>query len=191
VGTITSAFSPPPEGAISPGFIRETLLTTEEATHLIRGSTDHLISLWSILSDFSKNRAYSEKIKIDCVRSLLDDIRISGANHELSQHRDWLEKLNEVANAYKHSFLLLQGPILATDQPRVAAVSWPRNNIKNPPKFYGVPLVELMAGFDRFHQTIATWLKQWYAANPGCHNDAKYNSDQTQPITHLLSQGLR
>jgi hypothetical protein len=176
---LTKIYEPFPikiEGIIPLLFPQLVDIPTEEVIYLIRRLTDDLICLWSILSNFSNSGIYGPKIAIDCVGGLLDQISQTGVPHEFYRNSEWLQNLNDVANAYKHSFAQTQLQQFSAQQPLVLAFAWKRNNTQNPVDTKLIPLSEIIAGYTLFYQQMGIWLRDWGAANPDCHQGKKYNS---------------
>jgi hypothetical protein len=176
---LTSIYKPFPisiQGEIVPTLFSHLIdIPVEEVVYLIRVTTDNLICLWSILSDFSKSGKYESKIRSDCIWKLCEEIKRDGATHEFHAFVDWLLKFNEVTNAYKHSFAQLQLQMVSHGEPMVRALCWKQNDTCNPQDFKHFTLTELVTGFDAFYQKTNGWLTAWSKANPNNHQSQKYN----------------
>ena len=176
---LASIYKPFPiivHGGIIPTLLPQLIdIPVEEVVYLIRVTTDNLICLWSVLSDFSKSGKYESKIRSDSIWKLCEDIKRNGATHDFYAFLDWLLKFNDVTNAYKHSFAQLQLQMVSHREPMVRALCWKQNDTCNPQDFKHFNLTELVTGFDAFYQKTNAWLTAWSSANPDNHQSKKYN----------------
>ncbi len=161
---------------IVPDFLPQLIdIPTEEVVYLIRRSTDDLICLWALLSHFTEKGCYPTRIKCDHVGAFCEEIKKYGDTHEFADHQNWLQTLNEVSNAYKHSIMQRQLQVLSTREPTVLVMIFKRNDSSNPHDFKRMSLAELVAGFEKFYQCVNLWLFNWARANPDCHQSKLYN----------------
>ncbi|WP_298904496.1 hypothetical protein [uncultured Nostoc sp.] len=68
--------------------------------------------------------------------------------------------LNEVSNAYKHSFINSEISSIGTEEPYVFALALKKNDLGNQPEFHSVPFAELVVGFDSFFQDSVEELRK-------------------------------
>lgn len=150
---------------ISPinSFQRHTY-ANEQAIYLLRRSADEMIALIWCLSEWKMKGCYPKKIKIDCIGALLD---LSPEQYlkPCSQHIHMLTQLNEISNAFKHSFIDSNKNIIGRDEPCVYALSLDRNNLASEAKFHGVSLVWLAKAFTDFYKDCMDWLRAFSAQN--------------------------
>lgn len=115
--------------------------------HDIKRSIDDIIST----IDFLKNNC--KCIKVDCIgRNFYDNKRpcLSKIGH-FDEQRDFLIKVNDLENAYKHSFTNNFSNLYGKDEPCIFAVYSKNNlNFKNA-KIIGITLKELTEEYNTFY----------------------------------------
>lgn len=84
-------------------FFHKEKFAIEQIFYWLRKSADELISLLYVLDYHNLNNDYPTKIKIDCIGLLL--ISTDFYTEFVCTYNHLLTILNEVTNAYKHSFL--------------------------------------------------------------------------------------
>src|SRR5690606_2223411 len=118
-----------------------------------------LICLSYILNYKHKNGNYPKKIKIDSIGRFLNSQ--TKYLSEFAPYRDYLEKLNEVSNAYKHSFLNGQTMNLrGSFEPVLFALDLKYNDKSMKPTFYSIKLKGMITEFDEMFQALKEKLKQ-------------------------------
>lgn len=136
-------------------YISSHLFLQEEVIYWLRQSTDELISLASVLEEWQIKGACPHSVPADCIGTLLN----TGRSVAYSQSLDFLNSLNEVSNAYKHSFINTQVNLIGADEPVVFALALKRNKISNDPVFHQLTLASLVNGFNTFFATITQELR--------------------------------
>ena len=134
-------------------FFHKEKFAIEQIFYWLRKSADELISLLYVLDYHNLNDEYPIKIKIDCIGFLL--ISTDFYTDFVSKHNHLLTILNEVTNAYKHSFVNSQ--VLSyhgADYPVAYAYSLKRNNAGNEPQFYSVTINDFIIEYCTFLQDI-------------------------------------
>jgi hypothetical protein len=117
----------------------------EQIIYDLRVSTDQLICLSYVLNYKRINGKYPKKIKID-----------------------FLEKLNQVSNAYKHSFLNGQTMNLrGSFEPVLFALDLKYNDKSEKPVFYSIKLVGIIKEFDEMFQVLNNKLRENTIADIG------------------------
>lgn len=131
----------------------------EQIIYDIRVSTDQLICLSYVLNYNRTTGKYPNKIKIDCIGKYLkfqtEYLR------EFAPYRSYLEKLNEVSNAYKHSFL--NGQIMnlrGSFEPVLFALDLKYNDKSEKPVFYSIKLAGIITEFDEMFQGLNSFWKK-------------------------------
>ncbi|QLC64853.1 hypothetical protein LPB248_00730 [Flavobacterium sp. LPB0248] len=137
---------------ISDFFYKEKF-TIEQIFYWLRKSTDELISLLYVLDYHNLNGEYPTNIKIDCIGFLL-----SSTNFYVdfvNKYNHLLTILNEVTNAYKHSFVNSEvHSYHGVDYPIAYAYSLKRNTTENSPQFYSVAVNDFIIDYCRFLRDI-------------------------------------
>lgn len=72
-----------------------------------------------------------------------------------------LQLLNEVSNAFKHSFVQSDISLLGRDKPCVHALALDRNKLDAGIEFYSVSLRDLVGGFNAFYSAALSWLEEF------------------------------
>jgi hypothetical protein len=129
----------------------------EKLIYMLRRGADEIISLIWLLEDFEKKSQFSNKIQIDCIGLLLKQPDTE-RNPIYTNHIGLLNTLNEISNAYKHSFVNSNLNFLGANEPCVHAITLDRNNTSNQPRFYNVTLLSIIEGYNAFYQETKAWL---------------------------------
>lgn len=148
----------------------EHLLHIEEIAYFLRVTTDELISLCYLLYEHTRSGSYPTHLKVDSIGGLLNMLRHE--SHEdvefcqiFFEFEDWLNTINNVTNAYKHSFINSDINVIGRNEPCVPVLSLPKNNLnKHEVSFYCLSLAELIDGFNRFYKVTTTYARQ---SSPG------------------------
>jgi hypothetical protein len=131
------------ETRYTPGSIERHVFANEQAVHMMRRAADELVSLIWCLSEYEKNSKYPERLTIDCVGAVLkQDKQARLSIYE--PHADFMQLLNDIANAFKHSFINSDLNVIGADEPRIHALALKRNRLGRSPKFYDVSLSDLV-----------------------------------------------
>jgi len=138
----------------------------EEIVYMIRRAADELISLLWCLSSLENEGRYPERIKVDCLGSVLNQ-DAKERHQAVAQHVELIRMLNEMSNAFKHSFVNSDQSLLGADGPRIHSLAIHRNRLGANPEFHGVLLSELIDHFDRFYGSCVDWLGDWSDRNQG------------------------
>lgn len=121
---------------------------TEVAIYFVRRVVDELISLIYILQE-----NYPSQIKIDDIGKLLKAKDIKGDMKKIKdKYSGFLNQLNDISNAYKHSFLNHEAAynLLGRDEPLTLTISLKGNIIVNEFKFDSIALNDTLTLFDDF-----------------------------------------
>lgn len=143
--------------AADDGTIAHHLLLTEELVYWLRKTADELIALVHILGVRQSAGVYPERISPDGIGPLL-------ALHDVpawaQAHCDFLRLLNEISNAYKHSFINSDAMLVGRDEPGVYALSLQRNDLDKATRLHSIRVAELVVRFDAFFQAAVAELKK-------------------------------
>jgi len=130
----------------------------EQAIYLIRRAADEMIALIWCLSEWEMKGTYPEQIEIDCIGAVLKQPN----DRQLKPFRDHvqvLKALNEISNAFKHSFVQSDITLIGRDEPCIHALSLDYNKLAADAKFYSVSLALLVKEFNAFYQAGMDWLR--------------------------------
>ena len=136
-------------------FIKSHLFLQEEIVYWLRQAADELISLASVLDKWQRTGACPEAVPTDCIGAFITE----GKTSSYAQSLDFLDTLNNVSNAYKHSFINTQVSLIGAEEPIVYALGLKRNKLSNAPSFYQVTFASLISGFNVFFASITRELK--------------------------------
>ena len=101
------------------GRIREHALLAEELVYWLRKTADELIALIHVLAVRQSTGAYPTRVETDCIGRLLGD---KNPPAWVVPHLEFLRLLNDISNAYKHSFVNSELMLVGRDEPGVYAL---------------------------------------------------------------------
>lgn len=78
-----------------------------------------------------------------------------------ANHSQVLAVLNDIANAFKHSFVQSDMSFIGRDEPYVLALGLHRNKLASGTKFNSVPLKWLVEEFSAFYKEGIDWLRSF------------------------------
>jgi hypothetical protein len=137
-------------------YISTHLFHQEEIVYWLRQAADDLISLASVIDEWQSAGTCPDTVSTDCIGAFLSGTKTA----KYVQSLDFLNTLNDVSNAYKHSFINTQVNLIGADEPVVYALGLKRNKLANGPTFYQVTLASLIEGFNVFFSTITQELRK-------------------------------
>ena len=139
----------------------------EQAIYLLRRSADEMIALICCLYKWEANHIYPRRIKIDSIGTLLLRLEQFPDQHlkPCSQHVPLLTVLNEISNAFKHSFVNSDISIIGRDEPLIFALSLDDNRLVSGTKFHSVSLLWLAKAFTDFYKDCMDWLRAFSQRN--------------------------
>ncbi|RKV75427.1 MAG: hypothetical protein D8H97_23550 [Neisseria sp.] len=105
------------------------LISIEEVVFLLRRITDEIIALLWLLGEWVKSGQCPTKLSIDCIGSALNNKEI--LSNYLLDYEKFLDDLNHISNAQKHSFINSDLNLIGYDEPVINALRLDRNNLKN------------------------------------------------------------
>lgn len=122
----------------------------EELFFWFRKTADEFISILFYLKEVKTIGSYPLKVKIDCIGGLLANKDKQSCYDDSQIH--FLQILNDISNAYKHSFLNAQlSNILGSEFPVVYAAEHRLNDLyKHKPKYYSLDLKEVIDAYSDF-----------------------------------------
>jgi hypothetical protein len=135
---------------------------SEEITFNVRQVCDDLISLVGLLDYYCKNNEYPKKLTFDSIGTYLDK-KNKNTIEILNNHKIFLDKLNKISNAHKHSFLNTDYNLYGKEESFVFALALENNNLKNKPVFHSIPVRMLIQEFNIFYKETIQTLKNKYS----------------------------
>jgi hypothetical protein len=145
------------EGILPPGAFDKHVFANELAIYMLRRATDELISLIWCLAKFEEDGVYPSKIKVDCIGAVLAASPIE--RHDVfNGHTEFLESLNDISNAFKHSFINSDHTLLGRYEPCVHALGLTHNKLTSEATFYNASLSSIAKKFSEFFQASRSWL---------------------------------
>jgi len=170
---------------LSVNALQRHVYANEQAVYLIRRATDEIISLIWCLSEKEATGKYPEQIKVDCIGAVMakpSDQRLA----PFRRHEVLFLQLNEIANAFKHSFVNSDLTVIGRDEPSVYALSLDRNRLSAGVQFHSIALRSLVDGFNAFYAESMAWLREFSDRNrqPG---GAASGSQPIRPETNATS----
>jgi hypothetical protein len=136
------------------------LFATEEAVAGMRRCADELVATIWYLEKYIEDGTYPSEIKIDMIGGAVRKCQPASI---LTDHKDFLDFLNRLSNALKHSFADSDSTLIGNDQPRATAINYEHNKIKADdadPKLIYAPLGELVTTFNEFLADCFARLKE-------------------------------
>ena len=128
----------------------EHQMIAEEVVYWVRKTTDELIGTCDFLLQAVEAREYPNSLRIDSIGSALArrDSKITG---HLLEFTSFLAQLNDISNAYKHSFINSDVTLLGRDEPVVFALHLKYNRLEASPEFHAVILSHVVRHFSEFY----------------------------------------
>lgn len=146
------------------GAFERHIFSNEEAIYMLRRAADELVSLVWLLSKYEADNQYPRSIKIDCLGAVVSQDE-SSRHEAYAEHVELMKILNDIANAFKHSFVNSGQTIIGAREPRIHALALAFNKLGSAPKFYDVSISELTGKFNAFYESCVSWLSAYSARN--------------------------
>lgn len=153
-----------PNGFIVTGAYEQHIFSNEEAIYMLRRAADELVSLIWCLSKYEETNNYPTKIKIDCLGAVLSQ-NIKNRLVVFESHIEIMTILNEIANAFKHSFINSDLTLLDSDAPCIHALALDYNKLASDPVFHNVSLKIVVEKYNEFFISCNSWLKEYSERN--------------------------
>jgi hypothetical protein len=155
---------------VLPGHFQRHVYAIEDCVYLMRRVADEIIALVHCLAVFEFSGQYPTGIDVDEIGDLMKAQRESsvGAVQVISifePHLPALATLNDIANAFKHSFINSDHTLMATEEPCIHALHLKHNRLPSGPQFYNVRLADSVLRFDRFYAEGMGWLRAYSERN--------------------------
>lgn len=133
----------------------------EQVVYWLRKTADELISLAYVIDEWSRTGKWPMSIKIDSIAGLKEENPSKELRQLFAPHDTFLTTLNEIANAFKHSFINTDMTVVGSEYPVVFALALKRNKLSEPPQFYSVNFAEMVEAFSTFYKQAMTTIQQW------------------------------
>jgi len=128
----------------------EHQLIAEEVVYWVRKTADELIGICDFLLHAVEAGEYPNALRIDSIGSALA-CRDSEITAHLLDFTAFLAQLNDISNAYKHSFINSDVTLLGRDEPVVFALALKHNRLEASPVFHVVALSQVVRQFSEFY----------------------------------------
>lgn len=137
------------------------LFMIESLIYWVRKNADDMIGFNYYAFYFSKHGTEPTKLDISSIGNLLHS-----KNHELyavfQSHINKLERINEVSNTFKHSFITSEAHnLIGKDEPVVNCLDIRRNNASNQPEWHSYFLRQIIEDYDSFFELSRETLKKF------------------------------
>jgi hypothetical protein len=152
-------------GEIPPGAYERHVYAYEEAVYHMRRAADELIAMIWSLDEWRSRGVWPSSIAVDCIGAAL----APGCVRRIevcANHAAVLRDLNEIANAFKHSFIHTDLSMFGRDEPCVHALGLEHNKLESDVKFHNVRLAELVGKFSAFYNEGIKWLSDFAERTP-------------------------
>lgn len=134
------------------------IYASEQAVYLLRRAADEIIALIWCLAEWERKQSYPQVIKIDCIGAVLKQ-RQEEQPPPCRTHIQLLTALNEVSNAFKHSFVQSDITLVGRDEPCVHALSLAYNRLDSGVRFHSFSLTWIAKSFTGFYEEAMNWLR--------------------------------
>jgi hypothetical protein len=136
----------------------------EHAVYHMRRAADDMIGMIWLLDAWQQRGDYPKSIEVDCIGALLHDGGFARGS-VFAPHLDGLRVLNDVSNAYKHSFLNTDHNTVGQNEPCVLALHLKDNKLASDLKFYSVSLPDMVGRYNAMYQDAFGWLRKFSEAH--------------------------
>lgn len=134
------------------GINRDMFYLQEEIIYHVKRVIDDMISLLWVIRKFQETKQQIMNVEVDCIGDYIH------GNIEsipcLKNYKDVLNTINEIANAYKHSYIQNLQLVLGRDEPCFCAKTHKRNNFRNNQDFYVVSQNYIMEELEKLFNTF-------------------------------------
>lgn len=131
--------------------------STEYAVFGMRRVADEIIALLWCLEIQEATGEYPSHVKAESIGRAFK-IGYQGPDGLVARHEVLLRTLNDLSNAFKHSFVQSDVVRAGTDEPVVVALNLKDAKLANGKQFYTVSLASLVGDYDHFFRETRDWL---------------------------------
>lgn len=140
--------------------ILEHQVYEEQVVYWLRKTADELISLAYVIDEWKRTGGWPQSVQVDSIAGL--NGKISKEMEELfAPHAGLLSTLNEVANAFKHSFINTDITVVGAEYPVVFALALKRNKLSERSMFHSVSFQQMIEAFSSFYNQVFTAIREW------------------------------
>jgi hypothetical protein len=132
----------------------------EEVVYWLRKTADELISLAYVIDEWKRTRSWPRAVQVDSIAGL-SGITSREIQELFAPHASLLSTLNEVANAFKHSFINTDMAVVGAEYPVVFALALRRNKLSEQPVFYSVSFQQMIEAFSSFYNHVFEVIREW------------------------------
>lgn len=151
--------------------ILEHQFYAEQVVYWLRKTADELISLAYVMSEWKNSGKWPDSIRVDSIAGLKHNPP-KEVRELFAPFESYLFTLNEVANAFKHSFINTDMTVIGADYPVVFALALDRNKLSNKPQFYSVSFTDIVQIFSRLYRPTMHAIEAWAAEAAGAKASA-------------------
>ena len=135
--------------------VRHHMLLAEEVVYWMRKTADEIIGLVAFLAERQSTGKWPTKLAPFPIADVL-----KRPPAWVRPHLAFVARLNEVSNAYKHSFVNSELNLIGRDEPGVYALALKDNDLDNhAPELHNIRFAELVTRFDAFYQGACEQLR--------------------------------
>ncbi|OGP51025.1 MAG: hypothetical protein A2Y79_00300 [Deltaproteobacteria bacterium RBG_13_43_22] len=132
----------------------------EQVVYWLRKTADEIVALAYVINQHRNTGSWPESVQVDSISGLKnshsEELRLLFKPHE-----GFLSTLNEIANAFKHSFINTDMTLIGSEYPVVFALGLKYNKLSNQPKFYTVSFAEMITAFSAFYKQSMAGIQGW------------------------------
>ena len=140
------------------------IMSIEFSLYLMRVVADEMISLYYVLSYFEINDKFPKIIKMDRIGMALHQDGLFDKSPFVGNKKT-LEVLNEISNAFKHSFVNSDINYIGKASPCVFALDMKYNKTSSGVKFHVEPFDKLVVDYSVFYNNMFDWLRSFSNRN--------------------------
>jgi hypothetical protein len=137
------------------------LFYAEQVVYWLRKTADEIIALACVLEGHQRTGKWPAKIEPDCIAGLLEASCAPRIEALFAPFRDFLKMLNEVSNAFKHSFMGTEIDFVGAEYPVLYALGLQRNDTAKQPILYSVTFAAVISDFSIFYRDSMKGLQAW------------------------------
>ena len=146
--------------SVAPSPIEELSHFLEEIVYWLRKTADELIGLSFLCEACLRGNPIPTKVDVDCIGELLNGDHLA-LQVQFAAHIAHLRLLNDISNAYKHSFINSDLNVVGSDELVLYALTLQRNDLSKNEAFVAVALGTIVRDFDAFFQTAKSYVQTW------------------------------
>lgn len=146
----------------APQDILEHQFYAEQVVYWLRKTADELVALAYVTSEWKTNGKWPVAIEVDSIAGLKHSPP-NEVKELFAPFASYLFTLNEVANAFKHSFINTDMTVVGAEYPVVFALALDRNKLSKQPRFYSVSFADIVQMFSKLYKSTMQTIQAWAA----------------------------